>query len=74
MAKRELEPEPRTKITDPVILKFNGLTIYGSFKKAKREGRNRISIHIRQAAPKRFRVSRPLAWARAVDVQFEEWP
>jgi hypothetical protein len=72
MAKQQAEPEPRTKITAPVIAKFNGLTIYGKLRKAKRDGKNRISIHIRQADPKRFRVCRSLAYARAVDLQFEE--
>jgi hypothetical protein len=72
MAKHQQEPEPRTKINVPVIAKFNGLTIYGKLHKAKRERKNRIWIHIRQAEPKRFRVSVSLAYARSVDLQFEE--
>ncbi len=72
MPKHQEKPEPRTKITAPVIAKFKGLTIYGKLRKAKKEGKNRISIHIRQADPKRFRICRSLAYARAVDLQFEE--
>jgi hypothetical protein len=72
MAKEQQEGEPRTKITAPIIARFNGLTVYGKLRKAKREGKNHISIHIRQADPKRFRVCRSLAYARAVDLQFEE--
>jgi hypothetical protein len=72
MAKMQEGPEPNTKIRGQVIGRFNGLTIYGKLRKAKTYGKNRIWIHIRQAEPKRFRVSVSLAYARAVDVQFEQ--
>lgn len=72
MVKRELEPEPRTKITGEVIGKFHGLTIYGKVRHAKTHGRTRIWIHLRQADPKPLRVAVSLCYARAVDLQFEE--
>jgi len=47
-------------------------TIYGILKKAKRNGRNRVWIQIRQDANKPLRVSTCLSYSRAVDVQFVE--
>jgi hypothetical protein len=60
------------KVTGEIIGKFNGLTVYGTLKKAKRLGKNRIWIQIRQSEPKNLRVAVSLAWTRACDVQFEE--
>ncbi len=60
------------KIRADVIGEFEGLTIYGKLHSAKRYGKNRVWIQIRQTEPKRFRVSECLSYARAVDVQFEE--
>lgn len=60
------------KIEGAILAKFHGLTIYGSLKTAKREGKNRIWIQVRQSEPKRLRVAESLAYARSVDLQFEE--
>jgi hypothetical protein len=60
MAKREQEPEPRTKITGEVIGKFHGLTIYGKVRQAKTHGRTRIWIDLRQADLLRCRHNRRL--------------
>jgi hypothetical protein len=52
------------------LAEFHGLTIYGKLKKAKREGKDRIWIQIRQEAHKPFRVYETLSYARSVDIQF----
>jgi len=54
------------------IAEFHGLTIYGLFKPAKRNGKNRLWIQIRQSQPKRYRIAESLSYMRSVDVQFEE--
>jgi hypothetical protein len=58
------------KINGSTLAEFCGLTIYGILKKAKRHGRDRVWIQIRQEAHKPLRVSECLSYARAVDVQF----
>lgn len=60
------------KIKGSNLAEFCGLTIYGRLKKAKRNGRNRVWIQIRQDANKPLRVSECLSYSRAVDVQFVE--
>jgi hypothetical protein len=61
------------KVGGEIIGKFNGFTIYGTIRKAKKEySKNRILIQIRQSEPKGFRVAESLAYTRAVDVQFVE--
>jgi len=72
MPKREPKHKLHPKISGDVIGVFQGLTIYGKLHKAKRYGKNRIWIQIRQDKAKRFRVSECLSYARAVDVQFAE--
>ncbi len=49
-----------------------GLPIYGKLKPAKRDGKNRVRIQIRQTPEKPFRVNTCLSYARAVDILFEE--
>ena len=63
---------PHPKISGTILAEFKGLTIYGKLKKAKRSGRDRIWIQIRQGEPKRYRVSESLSYMRSVDIQFEE--
>jgi len=58
------------KINGSTLAEFCGLTIYGILKKAKRNGRDRVWIQIRQDANKPLRVSTCLSYSRAVDVQF----
>jgi hypothetical protein len=60
------------KIKGSKLAEFCGLTIYGTLKKAKKNGRNRVWIQIRQDANKPLRVSTSLSYARAIDVQFVE--
>jgi len=58
------------KISGKKLAEFYGLTIYGNLKKAKRHGKDRIWIQIRQGAHKPLRVSECLSYARSVDIQF----
>ena len=58
------------KIKGTTLAEFCGLTIYGNLKKAKRNGKDRVWIQIRQDTHKPLRVSECLSYARAVDVQF----
>jgi len=62
---------PHPKISGQKLIEFNGLTIYGQLKKAKRSGRDRIWIQIRQDGSKPYRIAACLSYARSVDVQFE---
>ena len=64
--------KPHPKMTGKVLAKFCGLTIYGKLKKAKRTGKDRLWIQIRQAEPKQYRVAESLSYMRSVDIQFEE--
>jgi len=61
-----------TKIKGEPHIRFHGLLIFAKLKKAKRSGKDRIWIHVRQNEPKRYRVAASLSYARSVDVQFEE--
>jgi hypothetical protein len=58
------------KISGKKLAEFCGLTIYGKLKKAKRDGKDRVWIQIRQEAHKPLRVSTCLSYARSVDIQF----
>jgi hypothetical protein len=60
------------KVEGTLIGEFHGLLIYGNFKTAKKTGKNRTWIQIRQREPKRYRVAESLAYMRSLDVQFEE--
>jgi hypothetical protein len=61
-----------TKIQGTVIGQYNGLTIRGRIQKAKRAGKDRIWIHIRQEGTgKPYRVAASLSYVHAVDVRFE---
>lgn len=45
---------------------------YGNLKKAKRSGKDRLWIQIRQDETKAWLVAASLSYARAVDVEFEK--
>ena len=63
------------KVTGRILGTFEGLTISVHPRKAKRAGRNRVWIQIRQdEKPKKWRVSASLSYARSADIQFEEAP
>ncbi len=58
------------KISGKTLAEFHGLTIYGKLNRAKRHGKDRIWIQIRQAAHKPLCVAECLSYARSVDTQF----
>ena len=61
-----------TKIDAEIIAQFHGFTIYGKLQPAKREGRDRVLIQIRQNNDvKVYRVAESLTYARSADIQFE---
>jgi hypothetical protein len=68
MAKTPSHP----KVKGRTLCEFEGLVISGLMQKAKRTGKDRIWIQIRQNSPKGYRVNTSLSYARAVDVQFIE--
>jgi hypothetical protein len=61
----------KQKVTATLIGSFNGIDIYGKFQPAKRTGKNRIWIQVRQPEPKDYRVSESLSYAKGVDILFE---
>jgi len=64
--------EKKTKVRGEVLAEIDGLTITASPADAKRAGKNRLWIQIRQTSPKKWRISECLAYARSLDVQFVE--
>jgi hypothetical protein len=65
----------RSKVGGRILAEIDGLTISVNVQKARRSGKNRMWIHIRQnSKPKRWRVSTCLSYARSLDVQFVEAP
>lgn len=59
------------KISGELIGTFNGLRIYGRLRKAKRKGKDRVWIHIRQNDPKEWRIGATLSYANSIDIRFE---
>ena len=63
------------KVTGLIVHEYQGLTISISPRKAKKSGRDRVWVQIRQKGPvKRWRVSASLSYARSADIQFEDSP
>ena len=63
------------KVKGEILAEYEGLTISVSPQKAKRAGKDRLWIQIRQnASLKRWRVSASLTYARSADIQFEHSP
>jgi len=61
-----------TKITGEPDFKIDNLDIYTRVRKAKKKGKNRIWVHIRQCGQKKFRISQNLNYGRGIDICFEE--
>jgi len=59
------------KVEAEVIGEFHCLTIYGRLQLAKRGGKDRLWIQIRQSDSKTYRVAESLCYARSADIQFE---
>ena len=60
------------KVKGQFLAEFHGLLIFGNFKAAKKKGRNRVWLQVRQQTPKRYRVAESLSYMRSADLQFEE--
>jgi len=60
------------KVTGQQLGNFHGLTVTVELHKAKKTGKDRIWVQIRQKKPKRWRVAENLSYMRAVDIQFED--
>ena len=62
-----------TKIKGERVAEVNGIEITVLREPAKTSrGKNRLWIQIRQQKPPRYRVYQSLAYAKAVDLYFEE--
>lgn len=59
-----------SKISGTPIATFNGLKIYAKLQKAKKKGKDRIWINIRQDDPKQQRIAPTLSYVNAIDVCF----
>jgi hypothetical protein len=59
------------KIKGQLIGEFEGIKIYAVLNRAKRNGRDRILLSIRQDQPTKYRVSESLSYMRSLDIQFE---
>ncbi len=59
------------KISGELIGEFAGLRIYGLLNKAKKRGKDRLWIHIRQDDPKAWRIAASLSYANSIDIRFE---
>lgn len=63
------------KVKGEVLAEYDGLTISVYPQQAKRTGKDRLWIQIRQNSKiKRWRVSASLSYARSADIQFEDAP
>ncbi len=60
------------KISGELIGEFGGLRIYGRISKAKRKGKDRLWIHIRQDDPKVWRIAATLSYDNSLDIRFEK--
>jgi hypothetical protein len=70
MPKHEVQRTRHPKISGREIGEFCGLRIYGKLRKAKRRGKDRVWIQIRQDEPKPLHVAECLSYARSVDILF----
>ncbi len=59
------------KISGELIGEFGGLRIYGRVSRAKKRGKDRLWIHIRQDDPKAWRIAATLSYANSIDIRFE---
>ncbi len=59
------------KISGELIGTFNGLRIYGRLSRAKKKGKDRLWIHIRQDNPKEWRIAATLSYENSIDIRLE---
>ncbi len=62
------------KISGELIGTFNGLRIYGRLSRAKKKGKDRLWIHIRQDDPKEWRIAATLSYENSIDIRLESAP
>jgi hypothetical protein len=60
-----------SKMKTPKLFELEGLDVHGKLFRAKRTGKDRIWIQIRQQKPKKWHVSTTLSYAQGLDVQFQ---
>lgn len=60
------------KISGLLVGEYEGLRISVHPLKAKKFGKNRVWIQIRQTGSKRWRMSASLSYARSADIQFTD--
>ncbi len=59
------------KISGELLGTFNGLRIYGRLSKAKKKGKDRLWIHLRQGDEKEWRIGATLSYENSIDIRFE---
>ncbi len=59
------------KISGELIGEIAGLRIYGRISRAKKRGKDRLWIHVRQDDPKQWRIAATLSYAKSLDIRFE---
>ncbi len=59
------------KISGELIGEIAGLRIYGRISRAKKRGKDRLWIHVRQDDPKQWRIAATLSYANSLDIRFE---
>ncbi len=63
------------KVQGQIVAEYEGLTISVLPQKAKRAGKDRLWIQIRQnGAVKQWRVAASLSYARSADIEFVDEP
>ena len=63
------------KVKGQVVAEYEGLTISVLLQKAKRTGKDRLWVQVRQNSDvKRWRVAASLSYARSADIEFVEEP
>lgn len=61
-----------SKISGKPNYESNGLRIYFKSHPAKRNGKDRLWVHIRQEKPKKWRIAATLSYVNSIDVRFEK--
>jgi hypothetical protein len=59
------------KVKGEPVLRVEGLEIYVNHFPAKREGRDRVWVQVRQKQPKSWPMAATLAYPHGIDVRFE---
>ena len=54
------------------IITFDDFKIYVEHQRAKKKGKDRIWISIRQKEPKDWRIAASLSYVNSIDVRFEK--